>query len=136
MLKVRETNAQTHAECGLGLNAGWEANKRGPPNLARAAGCMSLRGKESEMRDNKMIGTHRIGEALRDAQFRVALVAAIALLAQAVLAKNVLDVELDFISQTMAMWVFIAFLVSGRRDRVSQIAASAAIVLATVAVLV
>ena len=88
------------------------------------------------MRDNKLIGKHQIVEALRDAQFRVALVAAIALLVQAVLAKNVLDVELDFITQSMAMWVFIAFLVSGRRDRLSEVTASAAIVLTTVAILV
>jgi hypothetical protein len=88
------------------------------------------------MRGSKIVRKHQVVEALGDTQVRVALVAAIALLLQAVLAKNVLEVELDFISQFMALWVFIAFLVSGRRDRVSEIAASAAIVLATVAVLV
>jgi len=55
---------------------------------------------------------------------------------EAVLAKNVLEVELDFVSQFVAMWVFIAFQVSGRRDRISELAASVAIVLGTAAVLV
>ena len=97
---------------------------------------MGLRERSRKVRGSKVIKKNIVVEALGEAQVRVALVAAIALLTQAVLAKNVLEVEVDFISQSMAMWVFIAFLVSGRRDRVSQIAASAAIVLATVAVLV
>jgi len=73
---------------------------------------------------------------LGDPQVRVALVTAVCLLAQAVVAKNVLDVELDFMSQTAPMWVFIAYLVSGLRDRTSEIAFAIAIVLVTVAVLV
>lgn len=78
----------------------------------------------------------RLPTALGDAQVRVALLAALALMVEAVLAKNVLEVELDFVSQFVAMWVFIAFQVSGRRDRISELAASVAIVLGTAAVLV
>ena len=73
---------------------------------------------------------------LDDPQVRVALVTAVCLLAQAVVAKNVLDVELDVMSQMAPMWVFIAYLVSGRRDRTSGIAFTIAIVLVTAAVLV
>lgn len=72
---------------------------------------------------------------LGDPQIRVALVTAVCLLAQAVIATNVLDVELDIISRTAPMWVFIAYLVSGLRDRRSEIALIVAIVLVTAAVL-
>lgn len=73
---------------------------------------------------------------LDDPQVRVALVTAVCLLAQAVIAKNVLDVELDFMSQMAPMWVFIAYLVGGRHDRASGIAFTIAIVFVTAAVLV
>jgi hypothetical protein len=69
-------------------------------------------------------------------QVVVSLVAAACLLAEAVIAKNVIEVELDFFSQFVPMWIFIAYLVSGLRDRASEIAFVAVIVLATVAVLV
>lgn len=72
---------------------------------------------------------------LGDPQVRVALVTAACLLVQAIIAKNVLDVELDFMSQTAPMWVFIAYLVSGVRDRTSGIAFTIAIVFVTAAVL-
>lgn len=73
---------------------------------------------------------------IRDPQVRVALVAAACLLVEAVVAKNVIDVELDFVSQLAPMWIFIAYLVSGLRDRTSEIAFIAASILATAAVLV
>ncbi len=73
--------------------------------------------------------------ALRHAEVRVALIAAAALMVQAVIAKNVIDVQLDYISQNAALWVFIVFLIGGLRDRVAELAASAAIVVVTVAVL-
>jgi hypothetical protein len=72
---------------------------------------------------------------LGDPQVRVALVTAAALLVQAVVAKNVLDVELDFVSQFGALWVFLVFLLTGKRDRVSELGTDAVIVLVTVAVL-
>jgi hypothetical protein len=76
------------------------------------------------------------GRRIRDPQTMVALVTAVCLLVEAVIAKNVIDVELDFFSQFAPMWIFIAYLVSGLRDRASAIAFIAAIILTTVAVLV
>ena len=43
--------------------------------------------------------------------------------------------ELDFFSQFVPLWVFIAYLVSGLRDRTSEIAFTVVIILATAAVL-
>lgn len=80
--------------------------------------------------------SHRIGRALGDAQVRVALLAAVALMVEAVLAKNVLDVHLDVISQFAAMWIFIAFQLTERRDHVAELAADIALIVATAAVLV
>ena len=80
--------------------------------------------------------THGLGAAVRDPQVRIALLAAVALLVEAVVANNVLDVRLDFISQFAGLWIFIAFQVSGRRDRLAELAAGAAIVVATAAVLI
>jgi hypothetical protein len=73
--------------------------------------------------------------AFRHPQTRVAIVAALALLVQAVLAKNVLDVELDFVSQAAALWVFIVYLISDDRSRLAELGAMAAIVVVTAAVL-
>ncbi len=79
---------------------------------------------------------HHWPRALYESEVRVALVAAACLLGEAVVAKNVLDVHLDVISQLAAMWVWLAYSVVGRRDRVAELAAMAAAVLVTVAVLV
>jgi hypothetical protein len=76
------------------------------------------------------------GRQVRDPQTVVALVAAVCLLVEAVIARNVIDVELDFFSQFAPMWIFIAYLVSGLRDRASEIAFIAVIILTTVAILV
>jgi hypothetical protein len=73
---------------------------------------------------------------LADPQVRAALVTAACLLLGAVVAKNVLDVELGFMSQAAPMWVFIAYLVSGLRDRASEIAFTTAIVAVTCGVLI
>ena len=73
---------------------------------------------------------------IHDPQVTVSLVAAACLLLEAVIAKNVIDLELDFFSQFAPMWIFIAYLVSGLRDRTSEIAFSAVIILATAAILV
>jgi len=73
---------------------------------------------------------------LRDPQVVVSLVAAACVLVEAVIAKNVIDVELDFFSQLAPMWIFIAYLVSGLRDRTTEIAFIAVIILATAAILV
>jgi hypothetical protein len=73
---------------------------------------------------------------IRDPQVMVALVAAACLLVEAVIAKNVIEVQLDFFSQFAPMWIFVAYLVSGLRDRRSEIVFIAVIILATVAILV
>ena len=73
---------------------------------------------------------------IRAPQVMVSLVTAACLLVEAVIAKNVIDVELHFFSQFAPMWIFIAYLVSGLRDRASEIAFVAAIILATAAVLI
>lgn len=70
-----------------------------------------------------------------DPQVRVAIVTAVALLAQAVIAKNVLDVKLDFFSQFAAFWVFIVFEVAGVRSRTVELLTSLVIVLVAVGVL-
>jgi hypothetical protein len=80
--------------------------------------------------------TNRLAAAVGDPQVRIALLAAGALVVEAVVAKNILDVRLDFISQFAALWVFIAFQLSGRRDRLAEVTAGAAVVVATAAVLI
>jgi hypothetical protein len=72
----------------------------------------------------------------RDPQVVVALVTAVCLIVQAIVAKNVLDVELDWYSQLAPFWVFVAYMVSGVRDRTSEIAFVAVIIGSSVAVLV
>jgi hypothetical protein len=73
---------------------------------------------------------------IREPEVMVSLVTGACLLVEAVIAKNVIDVELDFFSQFVPMWIFIAYLVSGLRDHRSEIAFTAVIILATAAVLV
>lgn len=68
-------------------------------------------------------------------EVRVALVTGVALLAQAIIAKNVLDVELDFVSQYAALWVFIVYLVSGTRSRSAEIGTIVVVVAVVCAVL-
>ncbi|MGE0229416.1 MAG: hypothetical protein AB7I38_06300 [Dehalococcoidia bacterium] len=70
-----------------------------------------------------------------DREVRPALLTAVVLLAQAVVAKNVLDVELDILSQFAPLYVFIAYQVSQLRTRSAELAFSATIVLVSVAVL-
>lgn len=71
-----------------------------------------------------------------DREVRPAIITAIVLLAQAVIAKNVLDVELDVFSQFAPLYVFIAYQVTQLRTRAAELAFDAVIVLAGVAVLV
>lgn len=67
---------------------------------------------------------------------RVALVVAACLLAQAAIAKNLLDVRLDPVGQLAAMWVYLAFAWSGDRRRRTEHLAMAAAVAVTAGVLV
>jgi hypothetical protein len=78
----------------------------------------------------------RLSALLAHAETRVALVTALALLVQAAIAKNVIEVELDYWSQFAALWVFIVFLIGDRRDRRTELGFMAAIIAVTVAVLV
>ena len=79
---------------------------------------------------------HRVPRVLQDSDVRVALVAAACLLLEAVIAKNVLDVQLDALSQLAALWIWIAYTLAGRRDRLAELGAMSACVVATAAVLV
>lgn len=80
-------------------------------------------------------GRSRARASFRQPQTRVAIVAALALLVQAVLAKNVLDVELDFGSQFAALWIFIVYLIADDRGRLAELGAMATIAVVTAAVL-
>jgi hypothetical protein len=73
--------------------------------------------------------------AIGDPQVRLALLTGIALMVQAVVAKNVLEVELDFISQYAALWVFIVFLLTGARDRLAVLGTAIAVIVVSAAVL-
>ncbi len=77
-----------------------------------------------------------IHASLASPEVRVALVTALILLVQAVLAKNVLDVDLDYWGQFAALWVFIAFMLSNQRDRLAELGTIAVIVATSAAVLV
>jgi hypothetical protein len=78
--------------------------------------------------------TRRAG-ALNDAYVRVALVTGVALLVEAVLAKTVLDVRLNFFAQFAPLGLLLMVRASGERGRGSEIAASVCGVVMTVGVL-
>jgi hypothetical protein len=66
---------------------------------------------------------------------RLSFVVAACLLVEAVVAKEVLDVSLDYLSQMAALWVFIAYLVTGRHGKSTARAFGLAAVAVTAAVL-
>jgi hypothetical protein len=66
---------------------------------------------------------------------RLSFVVAACLLIEAVVAKEVLDVGLDYFSQMAALWVFIAYLVIGRHDKSTARAFGLAAVAVTAGVL-
>jgi hypothetical protein len=78
---------------------------------------------------------HRLAGMLHDAYVRVALLTGTALLVEAVLAKAVLDVQLNFFAQFAPLWVLLAFRVSGQRGRRAEIVASVCVIAMTVGVL-
>lgn len=65
----------------------------------------------------------------------LSLLVAACLLAQAVVAKELLDVTLDYVSQFAALWVFIPYLVTGPHQRSTSRAYAVAVVAVTAAVL-
>jgi hypothetical protein len=89
-----------------------------------------------------MIGQHtrqagtRLPRALRNSEVRVALVVAACLLAEAIVAKNLLEVTLDPLVQMAPIWVFLVYTWTGRRDRVAELTMMATAVIVTTATLV
>ena len=79
--------------------------------------------------------SRRLRGLVENPQLRVALLTAAALLVEVVVAKNVLDVDLNFFSMLAPFWVFTAYQVSGRRGRTSELVASITVVLVTAVVL-
>ena len=79
--------------------------------------------------------SHRLPGVLAHPQVRVGLLTAAALVVEAVLARAVLDVELNFLALLAPFFVFTAYKVSGQRGRTAEIVASVAVVVATAAVL-
>jgi hypothetical protein len=71
-----------------------------------------------------------------DPRMRVGALAVVALLVEAAIAAFVLDMHLNFFAQLAPFWVFVAYKLSGRRDRTSETIASVAVVVVTVGVLV
>jgi hypothetical protein len=66
---------------------------------------------------------------------RLSVVVAACLLIEAVVAKNILDVSLDLFSQLAPLWVFIAYVVTGRHDKSTARAFGLVAVAVTAAVL-
>ena len=69
----------------------------------------------------------------------VSLVTAVCILALAIVSKYFLDVELDLVSQYGPVWIYIVYVIGkdeARRSKRSTLFWSAAIVLATLAILV
>jgi hypothetical protein len=81
-------------------------------------------------------GGRRLPRALQSSEVRVALVIAVCLLVEAIVAKNVLDVTLDPLVQLAPIWVFLAYTWQERRDRVAELATMATAVVATAGILV
>jgi hypothetical protein len=78
---------------------------------------------------------HRLTGMLEDPYVRVALLTAAALLVEAVVAKTVLDVRLNFFAQFAPLGVLLAFRASGQRGRLSEIVAYVCLVVVTASVL-
>jgi hypothetical protein len=76
------------------------------------------------------------GSLLGRPDVRLGLLTLAALLAEAAVARWVLDTELPFFALLAPFWVFVAYRVSGQRGRTARIVASLGIVGAAVVVLV
>jgi hypothetical protein len=72
---------------------------------------------------------------LASAQVRVGLLTLAALAVEVVLARTVLDVELNFFALLAPFFVFTAYKVSGQRGRTAEMVASVAVVVAAATVL-
>ncbi len=69
-------------------------------------------------------------------EIKVSLVTAACLLALAIISKNILNVQLDFISQYGPLWIFIFYIISRSRASVSVLAWSSLIIFVTAAILI
>jgi hypothetical protein len=78
---------------------------------------------------------HRLSDVFENPQVRVGLLTAVALLVEVVLVKYVLDVDPSLFILLGPLWVFTVYKVTGRRDRISEIVASVAVVVAVATVL-
>lgn len=75
----------------------------------------------------------------RTEELTVSIVTAVCILALAVVSKYFLDVELDFVSQYGPVWIYIVYVIGkdeAKRSQRSTLFWSAAIIVATVAILV
>jgi len=73
-------------------------------------------------------------------EVKVSLVTAFCILALAIVSKNILNVQLDFISQYGPSWMFIAYIITKGEDKKSKICCSTlfwslAIIIVTAAIL-
>ena len=69
-------------------------------------------------------------------EVKLSLVTAACLLALAIVSKNILNVQLDFISQYGPLWIFIFYIISRSRASVSVLTWSSLIIFVTVAILI
>ncbi len=76
-----------------------------------------------------------LANRLGDPEFRLALLTLVVLLAQAVIATNALEVELDWVSQFAPLLVYATFVGSRLRSRAAEVLFAATIVLVAVAAL-
>ena len=71
---------------------------------------------------------------------KVSLVAAVSILSLAIVSKNVLNVQLDFISLYGPVWIYIAYIITKDKTKKSKLCGSSiywslAIIIATIAIL-
>lgn len=69
-------------------------------------------------------------------EVKVSLVTAACLLALAIISKNIIHVQLDFVSLYGPLWVFILYLISKNRATVGVFAWSSLIIFVTAAILI
>jgi hypothetical protein len=79
--------------------------------------------------------SHRLQDVFENPPVQVGLLTAVALLVEILLMKYVLDANPSLLVLLGPLWVFSVYKVSGRRDRISNIVTSIAVVVATGVVL-
>lgn len=79
--------------------------------------------------------SHRFQDVFENPQVQVGLLTTVALLVEILLMKYVLDANPSLFVLLGPLWVFSVYKVSGRRDRISNIVTSIAVVVVTAAAL-